>query len=449
MVLGYRELLLVFVALFTVLNQSVAEQNDGLTTRVLVKDLTAPIDIADLPDGSGRRLLLDQSGVIYLMLADDTLATAPFLDIRDRILPLRQDFEERGLLGMAVHPDFKVNGRVFITYSAPLENDAPSGWNHTRRVSEFSLAADSDDHVDATSERILIRQHWPSRKHNGGALGFGPDGYLYIGFGDGGGIHGVGAETLYDAFSVPARNRYWDQMAQDLHSLYGKILRIDVDQGYPGYAIPADNPLVGRQGKDEIFAWGFRNPYRLSFDGDNTGTFYVAAVAETFWESVYQVPGPGNYGWPIREGSHCFSRITPLSPPDDCASSHPDREGETLVHPIIEYPNMSVHRDGSQVSSTGVGTAVVGAIRVRGNPLLGDGDAVLVADWSLQFEQPSGQLLVATPGTTSPWPLSKLLQLNTRIVSLDQDEQGRIYILTNENFGPYGQTGAVLELLAN
>lgn len=222
--------------------------------QLIAENLVSPIDLATLPDESARRLILDQSGAIHLLLPDNSIAEKPFLDIKNRMLPVRQDFEERGLLGMAIHPEFKINGRVYVTYTALLSDDAPSNWSHNRIVSEFTIDPQGDDRLDPDSERILISQHWPSRKHNGGALGFGPDGYLYIGFGDGGGIHGIGPETLNDAYEVPTSRLHWDSTAQDLQSLYGKLLRIDVDNGYPGYAIPADNPMVGQIGKNEIYA---------------------------------------------------------------------------------------------------------------------------------------------------------------------------------------------------
>ncbi len=411
------------------------------TPELLLAGLVAPIDLATLPDDTDRRLVLDQSGIVHLLQASGALADAPFLDITDRLLPLRQDFEERGLLGMAIHPNYRTNGRFFVSYSAPLADDAPGNWNHTRIVSEFTVDANNPDQLDAGSERILIRQHWPSRKHNGGALAFGPDGYLYVGFGDGGGIHGVGPETLNDAFTVPANRLAWDSTAQDLHSLYGKILRIDVDHGYPGYAVPDDNPLVGKPGRDEIYAWGFRNPYRISFDPDNSGRFYITAVAETLWEAIYRVDQPGNYGWPLREGAHCFERTRPLDPPSTCANE----TGAPIFDPVVEYANMSVHREGSKVTMPGVGTAVVGSVMLRESALGDHANHLLIADWSRDFRQPSGQLFIAAESAQPPWALEHIAQLDTRIVALVQDG-GQLYVMTNDNFGPYGQTGKVFEL---
>jgi len=411
--------------------------------KLLIENLVAPIDLATIPDDSGRRLILDQSGRIHLMGADDKLNDTLFLDISDRLLPIRQDFEERGLLGMAIHPNFKSNGRIFVTYTAPLGADAPANWSHTRRVSEFTIDSDNPDQLDADSERILITQHWPSRKHNGGALAFGPDGYLYIGFGDGGGIHGIGPETINDAFSVPQNRQWWDSTAQDLQSLYGKILRINVDSGLPNYAIPQDNPLVNSQGRDEIYAWGFRNPYRLSFDANGSAAFYLTAVAETFWEAVYRVDQPGNYGWPLKEGTHCFDRTQPLNPPTNCDTSHTAPNDKPVIDPVVEYPNMSVHRDGSAVKLAGVGTAVVGAVMLRGSAFAELADHLLIADWSHDFQKPSGQLFIAKEASDGLWNMEKIGQLDTRIVALIHDSDQRIYVMTNENFGPYGNTGKV------
>jgi len=388
---------------------SLGAEDTDLMLSPVAEGLVAPVDIATVPDQSNRRLILDQVGVIRWLDADGILQPTPFLDIRDRLRPLEQGFEERGLLGMAIHPDFKNNGRVFVTYTAPLAENAPDGWNYTRIVSEFRLKADDANALDPETERVLLSQHWPSRKHNGGALAFGPDNYLYVGFGDGGGIHGVGENVLQDAFSVPTSSLMWDSFAQDTQSLFGKILRLDVDRGYPGYGIPDDNPFVGKQGRDEIYAWGFRNPYRISFDPNDSGDFFVTAVAETLWEAVYRVDQAGNYGWPLLEASHCFNRLTPLDPPSECPeTSGTDANGYSIVNPVIEYPNMSVHREGSQV-------------------------------------EPSGQLFVARPEDAGLWSFTKIIQFETRIVALILDESD-LYVLTNDNFGPYGNTGKVFQI---
>ncbi|MGI9418604.1 MAG: PQQ-dependent sugar dehydrogenase, partial [Geminicoccaceae bacterium] len=261
----------------------------------IVEGLTAPIDLADPDDGSGRLFVVEQQGIVRVLTSDGQLSEKPLLDLRPHLLELKNDFEERGLLGFALHPDFTANGRLYVSCAAPLRDSAPKGWNYTRRISELTLSPDAES-VNPGTERTLIELDWPSRKHNGGGLAFGPDGFLYIGLGDGGGAHGVGEEVIWSAFEVPEDQLYWDRLAQDTTSLFGSILRIDVDRGFPGYGIPADNPFVGKPGLDEIYAFRFRNPHRITFDKNGSGDLLATAIAETLWEAIYLIDRSGNYG---------------------------------------------------------------------------------------------------------------------------------------------------------
>ncbi len=417
-----------------------------LALQLLADGLTAPIHLEEPGDGSGRKLIVQQDGVVRVLGADGKLAPEPFLDLRSRLLALEQGFEERGLLGFALHPQFARNGRVFATYSAPLRPGAPAAWNYTRRVSEFSAKPGDLSRVDAASERVLLELDWPSRKHNGGGLAFGPDGYLYIGLGDGGVSHGVGKQVLWEAFNVPAAALVWDHLAQDRESLFGKILRIDVDRGFPGYAIPRDNPFAAGPGRDEIWAWGFRNPYRIAFDRSGDGSFFVTAVAETLWEAVYRVQQPGNFGWPLMEGAHCVDRLRPRQPPATCPRV--DEFGTRLELPVVEYPNMQASHPETKLGIAGVGTAVTGARMYRGAGIPRLSGQLVVTDWSAAFKQPSGQIFVGKPaaGRGELWPITRALQLDTRIVGLAEDRAGELYVLTNETFGPYGTTGRVYRL---
>jgi glucose/arabinose dehydrogenase len=206
-------------------------QAQKLELTLLASDLTAPIHLEELPDGSGRFIVVQQDGLVKLMAADGKVQPEPVMDLRSRMLPVANDFEERGLLGFALHPQFAKNGRFFVSYSSPLRDTAPQNWNYTRRISEFTAKTGNTLSVDLQTERVLIALDWPSRKHNGGAMAFGPDGMLYIGMGDSGASHGIGKSVIWEAFNVPAEGLWWDDMAQDRHSLYGKILRIDVDHG--------------------------------------------------------------------------------------------------------------------------------------------------------------------------------------------------------------------------
>ena len=417
---------------------------------MVVEGLTAPIELADPDDGSGRLFVVEQQGLVSMLTKDGQVSETPLLDLRPHLLELKNDFEERGLLGFALHPDFKSNGRVYVSYATPLRDTAPKGWNYTRRISELTLAPDAES-IDLGTERPLIELDWPSRKHNGGGLAFGPDGFLYIGLGDGGGAHGVGEEVIWSAFDVPKDQLHWDRLAQDTTSLFGSILRIDVDGGFPGYGISDDNPFVGRPGRDEIYAYGFRNPYRIAFDKNGSGDLLATAIAETLWEAIYLIDGPGNYGWPLMEGTRCVNRAAPRKPPADCPRHGPD--GTPIRQPIVEYPNMQVmHPDTSLealgVDATGVGTAVVGGRIYRGSALPELRGKLVFADWSAAFERPSGQLFLATPPERwrDLWSFEKLKELDTRIISVAEDAEAELYILTNDEFGPFGKTGKIFKL---
>lgn len=417
-----------------------------LALELVADGLTAPVHLEEPADGSGRLFVVQQDGVVRVIDRAGRVSPELFLDLSDRLVALEAGFEERGLLGFALHPQFHRNGRVYVTYSAPLRAGAPANWNHTRRVSEFTTRPGDPSRVDPGSERVLLELDWPSRKHNGGGLAFGPDGHLYVGFGDGGVSHGVGKKVLWEAFDVPAAALTWDGLAQDRHSLFGKVLRLDVDRGFPGYAIPADNPLGGRRGRDEIWAWGFRNPYRIAFDPATEGSFFVTAIAETLWESAYHVGGPGNYGWPLREGTHCVDRLAPRQPPSQCADR--DADGEVLRMPVIEYPNMQASHPETRLGIRGEGTAITGVRRYRGRALPEISGKVVFSDWSASFKQPSGQLFVATPGASpgTVWAHERVLSVDSRIVGLSEDREGELFVLTNETFGPYGTTGKVFRL---
>ena len=421
-----------------------AAQN--LALQLLAEGLTAPLHVEEPADGSGRKLIVQQDGVVRVLKPDGQLAAEPFFDLRPRLLSLEQNFEERGLLGFALHPGFARNGRIFVSYSAPLRAVAPPNWNHTRRISEFSAKPGDLSRIDIASERVLIEVDWPSRKHNGGGLAFGPDGTLYIGLGDSGASHGIGKTVLWEAFNVPAEALAWDGVAQDIESPYGKILRIDVDRGFPGYAIPRDNPFAAAgHGRKEVWAWGFRNPFRLAFDRAD-GSLYVTAVAETLWEAAYRVRKPGNYGWPLLEGTHCVDRLKPRQPPASCASV--DATGQRIELPVLEYPNMQASHPQTRLGIAGVGTAITGALRYRGKAIPELAGQLIVADWSADFKVPSGQIFVAPPGADAAlWPYRRVMQIESRIIGLAENAAGELFVLTNETLGPFGTTGKVYRLM--
>jgi glucose/arabinose dehydrogenase len=338
-----------------------AGNGDGpqLDVELVADGLVAPLGLTFALDGSERRFIVDQTGLVLILTPEGNVLPAPFLDITDQVV-LQSAFDERGLLELAFHPQFARNGKLYVQYSAQRKGENicvdengfvpadPDGcpFQYTRRVSEFMVAPTDSNRVDPRTERVVFEIQWPGRKHNGGGLAFGPDGMLYIGLGDAGFVHGPSGSD--DPFNVDPDLLFGDRFAQDLTPLYGKILRIDVDRGEP-YAIPPDNPFAGADGiPDEIYAWGFRNPFRISFDREHDRAMYVSATADTLFEATYKVAGPGNFGWAIKEGTHCFDRTSAFSPPDTCPAVGP--LGEPIHDPIIEYLNFAVEDPRSQRS---------------------------------------------------------------------------------------------------
>jgi glucose/arabinose dehydrogenase len=403
------------------------------------------VTMADPGDGSGRLFVVDQIGLIHVLMSDGTLRTEPFLDLRSRLVALMPGFDERGLLGLAFHPDYETNGRFFVYYSAPLRPGAPAGFNHTSHVSEFVVSTDPN-RADPTSERIVLQVDEPQFNHNGGTLHFGPsDDYLYISLGDGGGANDVGLGHVADWYEDNAGGN-----GQDVEqNLLGNILRIDVDGGVP-YGIPADNPFVGGPGLDEIWAYGFRNPYRFSFDRGGSQDLIVADVGQLLWEEVSVAVKGGNFGWNVKEGTHCFSTATPNQSPAEC----PDvvesgvRAGDRLVDPVIEYAN--ARQEG------GLGLAVVGGYVYRGSALPQFSGRYVFGDWSEGFGgPPSGKLFVAKPRKSGLWHMEQLRittsatgELGHRVLGFGQDGAGELYVLTTDNVGPTGTTGKVFKLVS-
>ena len=227
----------------------------------------SPVSMAVPNDGTGRLFIVDQIGRIYIIDNTDALLATPFLDISDRMVTLNTGGDERGLLGLAFHPDYATNGRFFVYYSAPLR-DGGTG-SHTNQVSEFQVDPGNPNLADPSSEKIIIQIDHPQSNHNAGPILFGPDGYLYIAQGDGGGSGDKSTGHAADWYPVNAGGNGQDNEA----NMLGAILRIDVDNGDP-YAIPADNPDISTN-FPEIWAFGFRNPYRMAFDPGGTNELFV------------------------------------------------------------------------------------------------------------------------------------------------------------------------------
>lgn len=262
-----------------------------------------PITLVVAPDGSGRQFLVQQRGLVVILPKDESSAEAKvFLDLTGIGMEAKDGKFEEGLVGFAFHPKFKENGKFYVAHSAQ---------DLKRTVyAEYHVSKDNPDKVDPT-ERVLLEVPAPYWNHHSGNLAFGPDGFLYIALGDGGGKPG----------GDPLRH------AQNPFVLNAKILRIDVDrtQGSRAYGIPADNPFVGQEAKrEEIFALGMRNPWGMSFDAE--GTLWLADVGQELFEEINFIVKGGNYGWSFREGAVNYPGRLDAPP-----------EGTTFVDPIFAY----------------------------------------------------------------------------------------------------------------
>ena len=316
-----------------------------------------------------RLFVVEQAGLVRI-IKDGQLLEQPFLDIRDRVGSREL---EQGLLSIAFHPNYPRDDRFFVNYTDK------TGDTH---VSSFIVSAENLDLADAGSETILLTEKQPYPNHNGGQLQFGPDGYLYAGIGDGG------------SANDPLNN------GQDPSTLLGTLLRLDVDFSRDVYAIPSTNPFVTDDGRrNEIWAWGLRNPWRFSFDR-LTGDLFIADVGQNLWEEVnfqsYDSPGGENYGWNILEGTHCFL-VT------DC-----DNTGLEL--PVFEYDHQG-H------------CSITGGYMYRGSNHLSLYGNYFLADFC------SGNIWALFPETNGSWSATNVLDTEYVVSSFGEDVDGELYLL--------------------
>ena len=347
--------------------------------------LDQPLLVTHAGDGSGRLFLVERGGRILIHDGSQVLGT-PFLDLSGQV---STDGGEQGLLGLAFHPAYHADDRFFVNYTDTNGNTV---------VARYRVSAGDPNVADATSDEILLTLDQPFANHNGGHLAFGPDGYLHIASGDGGG----GGD--------PGEN------AQDLGTLLGKLLRIDVDTTEPGldYGVPPDNPFVGdgdpEGTRDEIWAYGLRNPWRFSFDRQ-TGDLYVGDVGQNQWEEIDFEPvtsvGGGNYGWDVLEGAHCFE--------DEPAGSCADFLNGGSVLPVLEYCH-----DSAVCSATGC--SVTGGFVYRGDSEPRLRGVYLFADFC------NGRIRGTVPWCDGGWELRELLDSPLTVSSFGEDEAGEVYL---------------------
>lgn len=331
-----------------------------------------PLNIQHAGDQTNRLFIEEQGGIIYVFENDSqTTEKTIFLDIREKITTASN---EQGLLGLAFHPDYESNGYFYVNYTA-----AGSG---RTVISRFTVSGENPDEADPNSETEILSYAQPFGNHNGGHLAFGPDGYLYISVGDG----GSGGDP--------------DENAQDRTTLLGSILRIDVDNPQNGnqYGMPPDNPFAGNDEgfREEIFAYGLRNPWRFSFDPE-TSDLWAGDVGQNSWEEIHIIENGLNYGWDIIEGSNCFE------PKTGCDTSG-------LELPVHEYPHSN--QNGS----------VTGGFVYRGESIPELNGFYIFADFL------SGRIWGFDASNTNDPENTLLHRANFNISSFGVDQHNELYI---------------------
>jgi glucose/arabinose dehydrogenase len=355
-------------------------RDQGLATDV------RPLVITGAGDASNRLFVANQTGVVMAFDNDPNVEQmATFLDIRDRIHYRVPQENEEGLLGLAFHPKFKENGELFVYYTGAYEDEK----ERKSVISRFRVSKDDPNRVDPATEEVIMTIGQPFWNHNGGTIIFGPDGYLYIGLGDGG--------KRADPFDN----------AQNLSTLLGSILRIDVDRRDEGlaYAIPPDNPFVGRDdARGEIWAYGLRNVWRMAFDPP-TGLLWAADVGQDIWEEIDIIEKGGNYGWNLREGMHDF----------EPSGAPPAVEMTDLIEPLWEY-----HHD--------VGKSITGGNVYRGPSMAELEGAYLYADfvsgriWALWYDQETKRVTANRA----------IRETGPAVMTFGEDDDGETYFATQE-----------------
>jgi glucose/arabinose dehydrogenase len=416
-------------------------QQEEADLQLIAEDFVSPIQVI-ATHLSERLYVVDQIGKLWVIDGNGSKRSTPVLDISSRLVPLNPAYDERGLLGVAFHEDFKTNGRLFVYYQLPPRAGGPLpgiSWNNLSRISEFKVFPETLV-ADLNSERIILEWNDPQSNHNGGTLALGLDDYLYIAIGDGGGANDTGPGHIDDWYAANGGGN-----AQNIEANFlGKILRIDVDSN--PYGIPPGNPFVDKPGLDEIFAYGFRNPYRMSFDIAGEHELIVADAGQALYEEVDVLSKGGNYGWNVKEGSHCFNAADSSKELPACPSI--DNRGKSFIEPVLELNNWQNPRGGNA-------TTIIGGYVYRGNEIKNWQGKYIFGTFSQTPATANGQLFIATPqeGSGTSWPYEKVsLKSNQGDIGyylrgFGQDDSGEIYVTVSSMPGPQGTTGKVFKLV--
>ncbi|MCE3280962.1 MAG: glucose/sorbosone dehydrogenase [Bacteroidetes bacterium] len=366
----------------------------NIKLKLVVSGLTGPVAMECPKDGAKRIFICEQTGKIKI-IKNGKVTSKAFLDVGSKLDGVNKIYSEKGLLGLAFHPKYKTNGKFYIYYSAP-EKDKK--FDHKGVVVQYTVSS-NPDLADAASAKVILEIQQPESNHNGGQLAFGPDGFLYIGLGDGGGAgdkHGVKGN------------------GQDMKTLLGKILRIDVDSKFP-YAIPRDNPFINnKEARPEIWAYGLRNPWRFSFDR-KTGLLFCADVGQNRLEEVDIIKKGKNYGWRIMEGTYCYD------PKSGCKTAG-------LELPIAEYERS-------------VGISVTGGYVYRGKNIPSLQGKYIFGDWKgkLFYLEEENKKWIFRNLSSDGRENDTRLNIN----SFGEDEDGEVYVLAQKTMGALISNGAV------
>ncbi len=413
--------------------------------KLVADNLVSPITVSSSPDETKRLFIVDQVGKIWIVIGDGNMLPNPFVDISSKMVSLSPFYDERGLLGLAFHPEFRSNGKFYLFYTAPPRAGGPEpgvAWNNLTRISEFKVAAGNPNQADISSERVVFEADHPQGNHNGGTIAFGPDGYLYISIGDGGNGDDIGPGHVNDWYKVNAGGN-----GQDVkENLLGNVLRIDVNKSSEdrSYGIPRDNPFVNGPGLNEIYAYGFRNPYRFSFDQGGDHQLYLGDAGQSLYEEIDIVKNGGNYGWNVKEGTHCFSTANDLEELGSCPIV--DSAGNPLIDPVIEFNNSANPKGG-------IGITVVGGNVYRGPSIPFLDGRYIFGIFSGSFSGATGKILLAKKAAVGLWSFEDLKlkgfpdNLGQFLKGFGVDEKGEVYATTSAQLGPQGNTGKVYKII--